>query len=114
MIDPEQVKQLTDSVHALLPPSDVLGSFCGPVVQRDSPVLSPFLDEVVVLEDLVRWSSSAPTRLEQGRLRPDIGAVIRYAKRHIAHEVYAQATGVRLDLAPLREGHPLPIGEEAP
>src|SRR5437868_11126554 len=78
----------------------------------DTPVLSPFLSELIVLEMRFRRGTAAPIEREFIRTRENIGAVIIYAERNIAHQRNAAAFGVCFNRGPLFACNPLDVTEK--
>jgi len=60
VVDAEQVEDLVDVANADAPPVVIAFAEHVPLVQRDSPVLSPLLGERIDLEHLLRWRSPVP------------------------------------------------------
>src|SRR6266498_1293284 len=85
MVDSEQMKDASGSVNALSPPSKTVRAHSIPPIKRNTPVLSPFLRERVVLEMRLGRSTAEPVEYEFIRSRENICAVITDAKWNIAH-----------------------------
>ena len=60
VIDPEQMKDPSGSAHPFSPPLKIVGAHGAPAIERNAPVLSPFLRERVVLEMRLRRSATEP------------------------------------------------------
>src|SRR3954468_13530792 len=89
VIDPEEMKDSSGSADSLLPPLKIVGAHGAPAVERNAPVLSPFLRERVVLE--VRFGRRATEPIEQKFMgaRENVGAVITNTEWNVAHQRYA-------------------------
>src|SRR5580700_10530472 len=66
MIDAEEMKYLFHAAHPLPPPIEIAAAHFVPAIKWDSPVLPPFLGELVVLEIRFRWCASAPIQRKFG------------------------------------------------
>ena len=99
-------------MHTLAPPLEIVRAHPVPAVERNPPVLSPFLRELVVLE--VRFGRCAAGPIEHEFIPPreNVGAIITDAKRNITHQRNAAFFGIRFDLPPLLMRDPLHIREE--
>src|SRR6266513_4798607 len=95
------MKDMPDSAHPLAPPHKIVCAHSVPAIERNTPVLAPFLRERVVFE--VRFGRCAAAPLEHEFIPPreNVGAVITDAKWNIAHYRHATFLGVRFDRAPL-------------
>src|SRR5436190_1160096 len=60
MIDPENVKNFSHSTDPPAPPIEIPRPHYIPAVKWDSPVLSPFLGELVILEVRLRRRATRP------------------------------------------------------
>src|SRR5439155_7339208 len=100
-----------DSADTLAPPLEIVRAHPVPAIQRNAPVLSPFLRELVVLE--VRFGRCAAGPIEHEFIPPrqNVGAIITNAKRNITHERNAAFFGIRFYLPPLLMRDPLLITE---
>src|SRR6266545_5169366 len=85
MVDSEQMKDVSGSVDALSPPSKTVRAHSVPPIKWNTPVLSPFLRERVVLEMRLGRSAAEPVEHEFIWPRENVGAVITDAKWNIAH-----------------------------
>ena len=91
VIDAKEIEKFAHAMHTLPPPAEPIRLVSRPIVQRDAPVLAPFLDKGVMLENPIRRSAAAPAGPEEFRMRPDIGALKRDAKGNVAHQADAAA-----------------------
>src|SRR5213596_3125837 len=85
VIDPEQMKDPSDSAHPFAPPLKIVGAHGAPAIERNAPVLSPFLRERVVLEVRLGRRATEPIEQEFIRARENVGAVITDAEGNVAH-----------------------------
>src|SRR5204863_9770677 len=83
-----------------------------PAIERNAPVLSPFLGEFVVFEVRFRWSATAPIERELLRSRENIRAVVADAEWNIAHQRDPFLFRVVSDSRPLFVGDPLRVAEK--
>src|SRR3981081_4784693 len=61
VVDPKEVKRALHAPHALPPPFEIISAHRLPSIKRNTPVLSPFLGKLVVLEIRLRRSAPAPS-----------------------------------------------------
>src|SRR4030081_1492805 len=85
VIDPKKVEAASNAADALPPPIEIPVTHHVPVKNRDSPVLSPFLGELVVLEMGFRRCPSTPIMRKLIRPGENIGAVKVDAEWDVAH-----------------------------
>jgi hypothetical protein len=85
MIDPEQMKDSSGSSDPFSPPLKIVGAHGAPAVERNAPVLSPFLCKRVVLEMRLRRSTTEPIEQKFVGMRENVGAVITDAEWNVAH-----------------------------
>ncbi len=112
VINPEQMKDPSGSTHPFAPPLKIVRAHGVPAIERNAPVLSPFLCERVVLEIRLGRRATEPIEQEFIRARENVGAVITDAKWNVAHQRHAALLCVRFDVAPLLMCDPLHITEE--
>src|SRR5205823_14079386 len=86
VIDPKQMKNTLDRADAFAPPLKIVRAHPVPVIKRNTPVLSPFLGELIVLEVRLGRRAASPIEHEFIRPRENVGAVVADAKRSIAHQ----------------------------
>src|ERR1051326_517919 len=103
------MKRPPGSAHPFAPPLKIVRAHCTPAIERNAPVLSPFLRKRVVLENWLRRSATEPVEDEFIRARENVGAVVTDAKRNVAHQRHATLFGVRLDVPPLLISDPLHV-----
>src|SRR4051812_12621041 len=106
------MKNRSGSADPFSPPLKIIGAHRAPAVQRNAPVLSPFLCERVILEMRLRRSATEPIEQKFIGTRENIGAVITDSERNVAHQRYTALFRVRFDLAPLLLCDPLHVAEE--
>ena len=97
--------------HALPPPVETARQRV-PAVERDAPVLPPFVGERV-LQKRPPAGAAAPDVIKNLRLRPHVRAVIADAKRDVAHERHALRVRVVLHRRPLLPREPLHVAAKA-
>ena len=85
MIDPEQVKDAPDGAHPFAPPLKVVRAHGAPAIERDTPILPPFLRESVVFEMRLGRRAAEPIEDELIPAAENVGAVITDAERNVAH-----------------------------
>ena len=85
MIDPEEMKDAPDSAHTFAPPLTIVRAHAAPAIERNAPVLSPFLSERVGLKGRLGRRAAGPIEREFIRARENVGAVIADAERNVAH-----------------------------
>ena len=85
MIDAKEVKNTPNGTYAHAPPVEIVRAHPVPAIKRNTPVLSPFLRELVVLEVQFRRRATGPIKREFLWPRENVGAVITDAKWNIAH-----------------------------
>jgi len=112
VIDPEQMKDPSGAAHPFAPPLKIVGAHGVPAVERNAPVLSPFLCERVILE--MRLGRRATEPIEQKFIGPreNVGAVITDAEGNVAHQRHAALLRMRFNVAPLLVCDPLHVTEE--
>src|SRR5262249_16821683 len=100
------------SAHAFAPPLKIVRAHGAPAIERNTPVLSPFLRKCVVLEVWLGRSATEPVEHEFIRARENVGAVITDTERDVAHQSDAALLGVRFNVPPLLERNPLHVTKE--
>src|SRR2546423_419513 len=109
MVDSKKMKTVRNRANALPPPIEIALAHFRPAIQRDAPVLSPLLRELVVLEMDFRRRAAEPIERELARPREDVGTVIADTEWNIAHQTDAAFFGVTLSFGPLLVRDPLHI-----
>ena len=112
MVDPKKVKASPDAADPLPPPIEIPVTHHVPVKNRDSPILSPFLGEPVVLKMGFRRCASTPIMRKFIRPCENVRAVVADAEWNIAHQRNAALIGIRLDGRPLLVRDPLNVTEK--
>ena len=102
----------SNTADALSPPIEVAVTHYVPVKKWDTPVLSPLLGELVVLEMGLWRRAPAPIERKFVPSRKNIGAVIIDAEWNVAHQGKATLFGIRLNPGPLFVRNPLNVVEE--
>src|SRR5256885_1241510 len=72
VIDSKHVKTVRHATNTLPPPIEIPMSHLFPVVERNSPVLSPLLSKLVVLEMCFRRRTAAPVERELIAFRKNV------------------------------------------
>src|SRR5262249_38912410 len=103
----EVVEEVADALYPLSPPGEFLVGVGSPVVEGNSPVLAPLLNEEVPGEYRLRRGAARPVQFEKLPLGPDIGAVPAHAEGNVSHQAHSVAVGERSHVRPLRESNPL-------
>src|SRR4029077_5619586 len=93
-------------------PLKIVRAHCAPSVERNAPVLTPFLGERVVLEERLGRRATKPVEHEFIRARENVGAVVTDAKGNVAHQRHTALFGVRFDVPPLLMSDPLHVTKE--
>src|SRR5207342_1941111 len=109
VIDPEEMKDPSGSAHPFSPPLKIVGAHGAPAVERNAPVLSPFLRERVVLEMRLGRCATEPIEQEFIGTRENVGAVITDAEGNVAHQRHAALLRMRFNVAPLLVCDPLHV-----
>ena len=112
VIDPEEMKDPSGSSDPFSPPLKIVGAHGAPAIERNAPVLSPFLRERVILEMRLGRSATEPIEQKFVGARENVGAVITDTERNVAHQRHAALLRVRFDVAPLLLCDPLHVTEE--
>src|SRR6188472_4166259 len=94
------------------PPLKIIDTHSAPAIERNTPVLSPFLRECVILEMRLGRRATEPIEQKFAGTREHVGAVITDAERNVAHQRHAALLRVRFDVAPLLLRDPLHVTEE--
>ena len=113
MIHAEQVKDTHEELEAPSPPGVIVLGHAFPVVERETPVLTPFFGERVSPEGLFRRRPAGMLQVEDVRFPPHVRAVPADADGDISHERNSLVLGVHTNRQPLCVGRPLHIGMEA-
>src|SRR4030095_5503635 len=100
------------STDPFAPPLKIVRAHCAPAIERNAPVLSPFLCKWVVLENWLGRSAAKPIQHEFIGARENVGAVIADAERNVAHQRHAALLRVRFDVPPLLMSNPLHVTKE--
>ena len=112
VIDAKKMEAAPDAADTLPPPIEIPATHHVPVKNWDSPVLSPFLSELIVLKMGFRRRATAPVMRKFIRPRENVRAVIIDAERDVAHQCDAASFGVGFDRRPLFARDPLDVTEE--
>src|SRR5438132_104708 len=112
VIDAKKMEAASNTADALSPPIEVAVTHYVPVKKWDTPVLSPLLGELVVLEMGLGRRAPAPIERKFVPSRKNIGAVIIDAEWNVAHQRDAASFGVGFDRRPLFARDPLDVTEE--
>src|SRR5690606_27474096 len=83
-----------------------------PAVQRNPPVLTPALDETIVLEHGFRRSSPTPFQIEIPTTEEHVRRTPAHTDRDVTHEFHPHPVRVTAHRRPLSEGNPLHPGVE--
>src|SRR5262245_58862031 len=94
------------------PPLKIVRAHCAPAIERDAPVLSPFLCKWVVLEHWLGRSPAKPIKHEFIPARENVSAVITNTEGNVAHQRHAALLRVRFDVPPLLMSNPLHVTKE--
>src|SRR6202040_3288062 len=97
VINPEKMKDPSGAAYPFAPPLKIGRAHCAPLVERDAPVLTPFLSERVVLEERLGRRATEPVEHEFIRAREDVGAVVTDTKGNIAHQRHTALFRMRFD-----------------
>src|ERR1044071_8269622 len=85
VIDSKKMEDAPDSAYPLAPPLKIVRSHGAPAIERNTPVLPPFLRERVVFEVRFGRGANEPVENEFVGARENVGAAITDAERNIAH-----------------------------
>src|SRR5215471_9392347 len=85
VIDPKQMKDASNCAHPFAPPLKIVRAHRTPAIERNSPVLPPFLRERVVFEMWLGRRAAEPIEDELIPARENVGAVITDTERNVAH-----------------------------
>lgn len=86
VIDAEEMKNACDCAHTFAPPRKIVRAHPVPVIKRDTPVLAPFLGELILFEIGFGRGPAGPIEYEFIRVRENVGAMIADAEWDIAHQ----------------------------
>src|SRR5262249_48428056 len=106
------MKNPPGTAHPFAPPLKIVRAHCAPAIERNAPVLSPFLCKCIALENWLGRSAAEPVEHEFIRARENVGAVVTDAKGNVAHQRHAALLCMRFDSPPLLIGDPLHITKE--
>src|SRR6267378_4436477 len=84
VVDAKEVKGALHAAHALPPPFKIISAHRLPSIKRNTPVLSPLLGKLVVLEIRLRRCAAVPIEYKLVRSCKNVGAVIADTKRNVA------------------------------
>src|SRR5438874_2483034 len=112
VIDPKKVKTAANAADTLPPPIEIPITHPIPMKNRNAPILSPFLGELVVLKMGFRRRAAAPLERKLIRPRENISAVKVNAEGNVAHQGNAAPFGVGFDRRPLFVRDPLDVTKE--
>src|SRR5262245_41145288 len=106
------MKDPPGSADPFAPPLKIVRAHCAPPIERNAPVLSPFLCKWVVLENWLGRSATEPVEHEFIPARENVSAVITNPEGNVAHQRHAVPLRVRFDVAPLLMSNPLHVTKE--
>src|ERR1700734_4133636 len=109
MVDAETVKNQADRSDALPPPGVILRTVHGPVVKRDSPILSPTAGKFASAEEGFRRRAARPGQVKELVFGPDIGAVGADTEGNVPGQTNVVFIGPGAHLGPLAPGEPLHV-----
>jgi hypothetical protein len=112
VIDPEKMKDSSRAAHPFAPPLKIGRAHCAPAIERNAPVLAPFLRERIILEERLGRRATEPVEHEFIWARENVGAVVTDANGNIAHQRHTALFGMRFDVPPLLMSDPLHITKE--
>jgi len=112
VIDAKEVENASDGPYTLAPPFEVVRTHPVPAIERNPPILSPFLRKLVILKIWFGRCASGPVEREFIRPRENVCAVITDTEWNIAHQCNSAFFSIKFDLTPLFMGYPLHIAEE--
>src|SRR5207244_7679643 len=76
VIDAKKMKNAPDSADALAPPLEIVRAHFVPAIERNTPVLAPFLGERIVFEVRLRRRATEPLEHEFIRARENVDAAL--------------------------------------
>src|SRR6478752_4231866 len=91
------------------PPLKIINTHGAPAIERNTPVLSPFLRECVILEMRLRRRATEPIEQKFAGTREHVSAVITDAERDVAHQRHTALLSVGFDVAPWLLCEPLHV-----
>src|SRR5215831_6551212 len=100
------------STDPFAPPLKIVCAHYAPAIERNAPVLSPFLCKWVVLENWLGRSATKPVEHEFIPARENVSAVITNTEGNVAHQRHAALLRMRLNVSPLLIGNPLYVTKE--
>src|SRR5215831_1408504 len=106
------MKDPPGSTDPFAPPLEIVCAYCAPAIERNAPVLSPFLCKWVVLENWLGRSATKPVEHEFIPARENVSAVITNTEGNVAHQRHAALLRVRFDVPPLLMSNPLHVTKE--
>src|SRR5262249_2446710 len=106
------MKDPPGSTDPFAPPLKIARAHCAPAIERNAPVLSPFLCKRVVLENWLGRSATKPVEHEFIPVREDVGAVVTDAEGNVHHRRHAGLLRVLFDVPPLLMSNPLHVAKE--
>src|SRR5438477_3599081 len=112
VIDPKKMKPAPNAADTLAPPIEVPIAHPIPMKNRNTPILSPFLSELVVFKMGFRRRATAPVERKFIRPGENVGTVIIDTERNVAHQRNAAPFGVGFDRRPLFVRDPLDVTKE--
>src|ERR1700751_3492586 len=101
VIHAEQMKASSGSARPFAPPLKIVGAHGAPAIERNAPILPPFLRERVVLKVRLGWRATKPIEHEFNRSRENVGAVKTDAEGDVAHQSHAALLRMSFQVAPL-------------
>src|SRR6476660_7635659 len=106
------MKDPPGSTDPFAPPLKIVRAHCAPAIERNAPVLSPFLCKWVVLENWFGRSATKPVEHEFIPARENVSAVITNTEGNVAHQRHATLLRMRFDFSPLLISDPLHVTKE--
>src|SRR5215470_13208636 len=103
------MKNPPGTAYPFAPPLKIVRAHCAPAIERDAPVLSPFLRERIVLEMWLGRCTAKPIEDELIPARENVGAIITDAERNVAHQRHAALLRMCLNVSPLLVCNPLHV-----
>src|SRR5262249_19937174 len=106
------MKDPPGSTDPFAPPLKIVRAHCAPAIERNAPVLSPFLCKWVVFENWLGGRAAKPIQHEFIGARETVGAVIADTEGDVAHQRHAALLRVRFNIPPLLMSNPLHVTKE--
>src|SRR5690606_3613092 len=106
VVDPQQIEVARLGRNTLSPPGEIIGGHALPFVMWIAPALAG-LGKIIGWDTRDREHLTLGIELEQLRMRPYVGAVVRDENRNIAKQGNTEAPRFRLQRHPLLGEHEL-------